>query len=164
MNFRSWMGSVAVAAGLATASVTIAQVPAGSTGQCKDGSYTSVDTKRGACAGHGGVKDWYATTTARSDGKSAKTGAPEVAPTPPRMTANPAAGKAPASSAQIPPGLRATAVAPGGGKDKVWVNEFTHVYHCEGDANYGKTKAGAYMSEADAKAKGARPARGKTCA
>ena len=38
--------------------------PAGSTGQCKDGSYTSNATRRGACRGHKGVKEWYAADSA----------------------------------------------------------------------------------------------------
>jgi hypothetical protein len=53
--------------------------------------------------------------------------------------------------------------APGGGADKVWLNTATNVYHCSGTQFYGKTKAGAYMSEADAKAKGGRPDRNKPC-
>ncbi len=53
--------------------------------------------------------------------------------------------------------------APGGGKGLVWVNTASNVYHCSDDPFYGKTKAGAYMTEADAKAKGAHGERGKTC-
>jgi len=122
--------------------------PAGSTGMCKDGSYTSTATKRGACKGHKGVKEWYAATGASS--KTAEAAAP----------AAPAAVAAPTKKSMPAP---AAAAAPGGGPGMVWVNDSSKVYHCPGDKWYGKTKHGEYMSEADAKAKGNHAEHGKAC-
>jgi hypothetical protein len=53
--------------------------------------------------------------------------------------------------------------APGGGDGKVWVNSASKVYHCPGTKYYGKTKAGAYMTEAEAKAAGNHPVNKKAC-
>lgn len=55
------------------------------------------------------------------------------------------------------------AAAAGGGDGKVWVNTASKTYHCAGTKYYGKTKAGEYMSEADAKAKGNHPDHKKAC-
>ncbi len=50
---------------------------------------------------------------------------------------------------------------PAAAQGQVWVNG--KVYHCANDKYFGKTKHGSYMSEADAKAKGAHGVHGKTC-
>ena len=139
--------SMAAAACLLAATSGYAQVPAsaptGSTGLCKDGTFYSGASKKGACAGHKGVKTWYGALGATAGAASAPAAAASaVAPTV-------------ASSAKP--------AATGGGLGQVWVNTSTKVYHCPTDKYYGKTKNGAYMTEANAKAKGFHADHGKSC-
>ncbi len=136
-----------------------AGAPAGATGICKDGSYSTAASKTGACRGHKGVQTWYA-----ADAPTAST-TPTAAMPAPNPAATPAARPAPTPSKKLSPAQAAAArtAAPGGGPGLVWLNTESNVYHCPGDTFYGKTKAGAYMTEADAKAKGGRGDHGKSC-
>ena len=140
---KFWAISLVLSMGCIAAEA-IAQVPAdapaGSTGLCKDGSYTSNATKKGACAGHKGVKTWYTAV---------------AAPAPASATTAPAAK----STANATKPTAAPAPAPG----DVWVNTSTKVYHCPGSKWYGKTKQGSYMSESAAKAAGDHADHGKAC-
>ena len=142
------MTAVWMAVGMLISTAGYAQAPAGSTGACKDGTYTTAASKRGACSGHGGVKDWY--------GKAAPAAAAPAAPAA-KSAAAPAAPAAPAAKSMSAP------AAAGGGPGQVWVNTASKVYHCPGDKYYGKTKQGEYMTEAAAKAAGAHPDHGKGC-
>ena len=132
-----------------------AAVPAGSTGLCKDGSYTSNETKKGACGGHKGVKDWFGDSAAVGPVKGAS---PASAP----ATAAAATKSAPAVTKIAAPAPSA-APSPGGGPGQVWVNSSSKVYHCSGTKYFGKTKQGQYMTEAAAKAAGNHADHGKAC-
>jgi hypothetical protein len=136
---------MAVIAGLLAAQFAMAQAPAGATGQCKDGTYSTAASKQGACRGHEGVKEWYAAASA--------------APAPAAAASTPVPAKAATTDASTV----STTQAAGGGPGMVWLNTGTDVYHCPGSQYYGKTKVGSYMSEADAKAKGAHADHNKPC-
>lgn len=150
---------VALFLGLTLSAGAFAQVPAaapaGSTGACRDGSYTSNAEKRGACAGHRGVKSWFAESAAPA---MATPSAPAA-----KTTAVPAEANLPAPAPRAASPAPATTAAAGGEGAKVWVNTPSKVYHCAGTKFYGKTKQGEYMSEASAKAAGDRPDHGKVC-
>jgi hypothetical protein len=167
---------ISVVAGVLITAVAMAQVtppagaPAGATGLCKDGTYWTGATKRGACHGHKGVQDWYAATDssgAAAAPAAAAAAAPTAAPAPTAaMKAAPAAPAAPAAAPKASTGggpAPTVAQASGGGPGLVWVNTSSKVYHCSTDKWYGKTKSGEYMSEADAIAKGNHADHGKAC-
>jgi hypothetical protein len=166
---RSRLLVVAIALGIFASQVGLAQAPAGaptgSTGQCNDGSYTTTATKKGACRGHQGVKTWFATSSAPAAPSTPAT-APVAAPAPtPAASPTPApAPKAPAQASTPRASSHPTGTpAPGGGPGLVWLNTSTNVYHCSGTRYYGTTKAGKYVTEADAKAAGAHADHGKAC-
>lgn len=112
--------------------------PANFTALCKDGTSWSGKLKLAACHGHKGVKTW---TSPAAPAPSAPTAAPAAAP-----------AKAAAQTAKA-----------AGGAGQVWVNTRSKVYHCPGDAYYGKTKQGQYMTESAALAAGAHADHGKAC-
>ena len=139
-------GVLSIALGYAVAQAP-SGAPAGATGMCKDGTYSTSASKSGACRGHNGVQTWYATTQATAApaaSSAAATGAkPATAPT--ATSGANATASTPASSKKLSPAQAAAAkpTAPGGGKGLVWVNTSSNVYHCSDDPFYGKTKAGS---------------------
>jgi Protein of unknown function (DUF3761) len=172
MKIQHCMIAFALGFGMCQAGIVQAPAgaPAGSTGQCKDGTYSNAAKKTGACRGHKGVQQWFAADTSAAPADSAKTSkkaaavaapAPSAAPAP-ASTAAPAAAPAP-RTAKPSSSTSAAPAAPGGGAGMVWVNTPTNVYHCQGSRYYGKTKEGKYMTEAQAKAGGAHPDHGKGC-
>ena len=151
-TWKAWIATVA----LCGTAAAFAQTPAAAkpaaamqTFLCKDGTSVQAETSKGACKGHKGID--------KSGGANA---APAAAAKAAPAAAAPAAA-APKTGAVPAP---AKTAAPGGGAGKVWANNNTKVYHCQGDRYYGTTKNGEYLTVADAKAKGFSPAKNsKNC-
>ena len=159
--------------GLAAATLTVgmhAQAPDGSTGLCKDGTYTQASMRKGSCKGHGGVKTWYPTdggakngspngpvnSTASSDTSASQANMDGTT----QKTPNAPARDTPAALAN---GGMTRPQAPGAGPGLVWVDAKTNKYYCAADPNYGRTKSGKYISESDAKTGGAAIAKDQNC-
>ena len=141
---------------LFTSVAAFAQTPAGATGKCKDGTFSTAAKKAGACSGHKGVDTWFA-APANQPGPPAPA-APSASRTAGAKTAAPMPSSNPSA-----PVAAARPQAQGGGPGMVWVNTSSKVYHCQGTQYYGTTKQGKYLSESDAVAMGARPDHGKAC-
>ncbi|MBM4208660.1 MAG: hypothetical protein FJ190_11890 [Gammaproteobacteria bacterium] len=116
------------------------------TGLCKDGTEYTGESKRGACRGHKGLKEWYADAEEKDS---------EI------VTPAKSESAVDAKKSAEPPAKKQAAPAEGSGQ--VWVNTKSKIYHCEGSRFYGTTKEGEYMSEADAQAKGYLANRRKEC-
>jgi len=162
--------SLALVIGLFASAAAFAQAPAGApagtAGVCKDGTFTSTDSKKGACSGHQGVQQWYGDKQAAAPAKSTTAAAPaatdgQTAKADAKMAKTDA--KPAKAEAKTETKMASKAPAAGGGAGQVWVNTDTKVYHCAGTHWYGKTKQGEYMSESAAKAAGNRADHGKAC-
>lgn len=139
-----------------------ADAPANATGLCKDGTYYTGKNKQGACRGHKGIQTWYGASASTSPTDPASQSTPPASPAP-GATSNPNASSAPATP-QTNTAQQATPVGAPAAPGMVWANATKKIYHCPNTRWYGKTKQGEYMTEADAKAKGFQPNRGKACA
>ena len=136
----------------AKAETAPAATSSAATGLCKDGTEWTGESKRGACRGHKGVKEWYADKEDDAKAKSSAKAEKEQ----PAAAVEESEDEAVAEKSAEPKA--------GGGKGKVWANTNSKIYHCEDSRFYGKTKAGEYMTEAEAQEKGYTANRKKVCA
>src|SRR5256885_15855475 len=144
-----WM-LIPLLAGVITAAPCYAQTAPGATGECKDGSSTSADSKRGACSGHGGIKTWYGKQQAKQEGSSGQCNDGSYTAAENKSGACSGHGgvkdwygKDKAAAQEKAP-ERKSAASGSSGPGRVWVNTESKVYHCSGDRWYGKTKQGEY--------------------
>ena len=74
--FITSCAAAALSVGMVVAQPAAQARPADATAQCKDGTYSTAKTRRGACAGHGGVQTWYAGENTKADTKAAAKSTP----------------------------------------------------------------------------------------
>jgi hypothetical protein len=84
--------------------------PAEATAKCKDGSYWTNPSHRGACKKHGGVDQWLAANASASKASAASAAAP-AAPAPPAAAPAPSASSKAAAAPAAPPKPTAAATA-----------------------------------------------------
>ncbi|HEY7871397.1 MAG TPA: DUF3761 domain-containing protein [Rudaea sp.] len=112
---KALLVSSALGLGLLLTAGAWAQAPAGATASCKDGTYYTGTTHKGACRGHKGVKEWLngESTAAGSSAAAANdaSAAPAKASKKSRKSKKAAAAEA-ATPAAAAPAAAATAAAP----------------------------------------------------
>ena len=146
--FATAMTTVSMVSAVAQAPAT---PPPAVTAMCKDGTTWMGAHRSGACRGHHGVQAFNPTPAAPAP----------ATPTPSTAVAVPTPTPPPTPVPVTP--APAVVGSSGGGAGQVWLNTSSHVYHCQGDRDYGHTKRGSYMTEAAARSAGGRPSRGKVC-
>lgn len=104
--------------------------PRGATAQCKDGTYATAQSRRGACSGHGGVQKWLAETNERNSRASR-------AQSPPRTNSQPSQQPRPAdATGQCQDGSYTTAqsrrgACAGNGGVQTWFDDSTTIIRRE---------------------------------
>ncbi|MCE7950915.1 MAG: DUF3761 domain-containing protein [Xanthomonadales bacterium PRO7] len=114
---KTLLVSAALGLGMLLTAGAYAQAPAGATAACKDGTYYTGTTHKGACRGHKGVKEWIngdstaagSSTAAAKDASAAPAKAAKKSKTPKKAEAAEAA--APATAPAAAPAPAASPVA-----------------------------------------------------
>lgn len=148
---KTLLVKAALGVGLLAAASVYAEAPAGATAECKDGTYYSGTTHKGACKGHQGVKSWLDTSAAAASDTSADTSKSK------KSSKKTATAETPASTAS-------TATAAGGHtamcKDGSYYDGTSHKGACKGHQGVKEwldTKPASAASSAPAAAPMAAP-------
>jgi len=128
---KTLLVKAALGVGLLAAAGAYAEAPAGATAECKDGTYYSGTTHKGACRGHQGVKSWIGSSTAGASSAAAADTSSDTATSKKTTKSKKAATDtaAPtAASASSGSAAGATALC----KDGTYYNGATHKGACRG--------------------------------
>jgi len=143
---RLWSVAAGALVALGAAATLAAQAPTGATAKCKDDTYSTSSSHRGACKGHGGVAQWLSNAAAdtkiktKTDTKAksdAKTAAPVPTAAAPAAKPAPSTAAAPAAPAAPPPAATAAktkvpAGAPGDATAQCKDGSYSHSQHHRG--------------------------------
>jgi hypothetical protein len=131
---KTLLVKAALGVGLLASVSAYAQAPAGATAECKDGTYYSGTTHKGACRGHQGVKSWLDASSAASTGTAANTSTGAAANT----STSKKTKKAKAAAAEPAASTAATSTASASGthtamcKDGTYYDGASHKGACRG--------------------------------
>jgi len=158
---KTLLVKAALGVGLLAAAGAYAEAPAGATAECKDGTYYSGTSHKGACHGHQGVKTWLdKSAAAASDTSSADTSTAKS------KKSKKAAAATPAPSASTASTATATGAHTAMCKDGTYYDGTAHKGACKGhkgvkewlDAKSSSTAASSAPAAAPAAAPAPAPA------